>query len=71
MIHALLAHSGGRRAGPDKRGRRRWLTVAAPGDTAHELPLAAVDYHVSPLDRDAMRDLVAKGELAVLPEALT
>jgi len=43
----------------------RWLTVAAPGDTAHELLLAAVDHHISPVDRDAMRDLVAKGELAV------
>jgi catechol 2,3-dioxygenase-like lactoylglutathione lyase family enzyme len=43
----------------------RWLTVAAPGDGTHELLLAAVDHHISPVDRDAMRDLVAKGELAV------
>jgi uncharacterized glyoxalase superfamily protein PhnB len=42
----------------------RWLTVAAPGDT-HELLLAAVDHHISPVDRPAMRDLVAKGELPV------
>ena len=42
----------------------RWLTVAAPGDS-HELLLAAVDHHISAVDRKAMRDLVAKGELAV------
>ena len=42
----------------------RWLTVAAPGDE-HELLLAAVDQHVPPVDRDAMRELVAKGTLAV------
>jgi len=46
--------------GPDMR----WLTVAAPGDT-HELLLAGVDHHISPVDRAAMRDLVSKGELAV------
>src|SRR5260370_37792567 len=46
--------------GPDMR----WLTVGAPGE-AHELLLAAVDHHISPVDRAAMRDLVAKGELAV------
>jgi catechol 2,3-dioxygenase-like lactoylglutathione lyase family enzyme len=42
----------------------RWLTVAAPG-ASHELLLAAVDHHISPVDRPAMRDLVAKGELPV------
>jgi catechol 2,3-dioxygenase-like lactoylglutathione lyase family enzyme len=42
----------------------RWLTLAAPGDT-HELLLAAVDHHIPPVDRAAMRDLVAKGDLAV------
>ena len=42
----------------------RWLTVAAPGDE-HELLLAAVDHHVQPVDRDAMREIVAKGNLAV------
>ena len=41
----------------------RWLTVAAPGD-AHELLLAAVDHHIPPVDRDAMREMVAKGDLA-------
>jgi len=43
----------------------RWLTVAAPGDNTHELLLAAIDHHISPVDRPAMRDLVAKGELPV------
>ena len=33
----------------------RWLTVAAPGDS-HELLLAAVDHHIPPVDREAMRD---------------
>jgi catechol 2,3-dioxygenase-like lactoylglutathione lyase family enzyme len=42
----------------------RWLTVAAPGDT-HELLLAAVDHHIPPVDRAAMRELVAKGDLAL------
>jgi catechol 2,3-dioxygenase-like lactoylglutathione lyase family enzyme len=42
----------------------RWVTVAAPGDK-HELLLAAIDHHISPVDRDAMRDLVTKGELPV------
>ena len=42
----------------------RWLTLAAPGE-AHELLLAAVDHHISAVDRPAMRDLVSKGELAV------
>jgi catechol 2,3-dioxygenase-like lactoylglutathione lyase family enzyme len=42
----------------------RWLTVAAPGDD-HELLLAAVDQHISPVKRAAMRDLVATGELAI------
>jgi catechol 2,3-dioxygenase-like lactoylglutathione lyase family enzyme len=45
----------------------RWLTVAAPGDT-HELLLAAVDHHIPPVDRAAMRELVAKGDLAVFIE---
>ena len=38
----------------------RWLTVAGPG-AEHELLLAAIDQHVPPVDRDAMRELVAKG----------
>ena len=42
----------------------RWLTVAAPGD-AHELLLAAVDHHIAPADRLPMREIVAKGDLAV------
>jgi catechol 2,3-dioxygenase-like lactoylglutathione lyase family enzyme len=42
----------------------RWLTVAAPGSD-HELLLAAVDQHFPPVDQDAMRELVAKGDLAV------
>lgn len=40
----------------------RWLTIAAPGDT-HELLLAAVDHHIPPVDRAAMREIVAKGDL--------
>jgi catechol 2,3-dioxygenase-like lactoylglutathione lyase family enzyme len=46
--------------GPDMR----WLTIAAPGD-AHELLLAAVDHHIPPADRQSMREIVAKGNLAV------
>jgi catechol 2,3-dioxygenase-like lactoylglutathione lyase family enzyme len=42
----------------------RWLTIAAPGDT-HELLLAAVDHHITPVDRDAMREIVTKGNLAI------
>jgi predicted enzyme related to lactoylglutathione lyase len=42
----------------------RWLTIAAPGD-AHELLLAAVDHHIAAADRQAMREIVAKGNLAV------
>jgi catechol 2,3-dioxygenase-like lactoylglutathione lyase family enzyme len=42
----------------------RWLTVAAPGDT-HELLLAAVDHHIAPAMRPSMREIVAKGDLAV------
>jgi catechol 2,3-dioxygenase-like lactoylglutathione lyase family enzyme len=42
----------------------RWLTVAGPGDT-HELLLAAIDEHIPPVDRPAMRELVAKGTLPV------
>ena len=47
-------------ANPDMR----WLSVAAPGDD-HELLLAAVDEHLPPIDRPAMREIVAKGNLAV------
>jgi catechol 2,3-dioxygenase-like lactoylglutathione lyase family enzyme len=43
----------------------RWLTVHAPGDDAHELLLAAIDHHIPPADRQAMREIVAKGDLAV------
>lgn len=42
----------------------RWLTVGAPGDE-HEILLAAVDQHVHEADRPAMREVVAKGNLAV------
>jgi len=42
----------------------RWLTVHAPGDT-HDLLLAAVDHHIPPADRQAMREIVAKGDLAI------
>ena len=42
----------------------RWLTVHAPGD-AHDLLLAAVDHHIPLADRQAMREIVAKGDLAV------
>jgi predicted enzyme related to lactoylglutathione lyase len=49
--------------GPDMR----WLTVQAPGDT-HELLLASVDQHIPPADRQTMREMVAKGNLAVFIE---
>jgi catechol 2,3-dioxygenase-like lactoylglutathione lyase family enzyme len=42
----------------------RWLTVHAPGDP-HDLLLAAVDHHIPQADRQAMREIVAKGDLAV------
>jgi catechol 2,3-dioxygenase-like lactoylglutathione lyase family enzyme len=42
----------------------RWLTVGAPG-SSHELLLAAVDHHIPPADRQAVREQVAKGNLAV------
>ena len=42
----------------------RWLTVHAPGDP-HDLLLAAVDHHIPPADRQAMREIVAKGDLAI------
>jgi catechol 2,3-dioxygenase-like lactoylglutathione lyase family enzyme len=42
----------------------RWLTVRAPGDS-HDLLLAGVDHHLPPADRQAMSELVAKGNLAV------
>jgi catechol 2,3-dioxygenase-like lactoylglutathione lyase family enzyme len=42
----------------------RWLTIAGPGQT-HELLLAAVDHHIPAVDRDAMREIVAKGDLAI------
>jgi catechol 2,3-dioxygenase-like lactoylglutathione lyase family enzyme len=42
----------------------RWLTVGAPG-SAHELLLSAVDQHIAPADRVSMREIVAKGDLAV------
>jgi catechol 2,3-dioxygenase-like lactoylglutathione lyase family enzyme len=45
----------------------RWLTVGAPG-SSHELLLAAVDQHIPPVDRDAMREIVSKGDLAVFLE---
>jgi catechol 2,3-dioxygenase-like lactoylglutathione lyase family enzyme len=43
----------------------RWLTIAGPGQ-AHELLLAAVDHHIPAVDRPAMREIVAKGDLVVL-----
>jgi catechol 2,3-dioxygenase-like lactoylglutathione lyase family enzyme len=46
--------------GPDMR----WLTVRAPGGD-HDLLLAAVNHHLPPADRQAMREIVAKGGLAV------
>jgi catechol 2,3-dioxygenase-like lactoylglutathione lyase family enzyme len=42
----------------------RWLTIAAPGAT-HEVLLAAVDHHIPAVDRTAMREIVAKGDLAI------
>jgi predicted enzyme related to lactoylglutathione lyase len=42
----------------------RWLTLRAPGAAA-ELLLAAVDQHIPSTDRQAMTELVAKGDLAV------
>ena len=50
-------------AGPDMR----WLTLTAPG-SRHELLLAGVEQHVPPPDRVAMREVVAKGTLAVFVE---
>lgn len=48
----------------------RWLTLRAPGGHApggeqHELLLAAVGHHIPPADRQAMTEIVAKGDLAV------
>src|SRR5690349_24746998 len=42
----------------------RCLTVHAPGDP-HDLLLAAVDHHIPPANRQAMREIVAKGDLAI------
>ena len=42
-----------------------WLTVHAPGDLLHDLLLAAVDHHLPQASRQAMREIVAKGDLAV------
>ena len=42
----------------------RWLTVGPPGD-AHELLLAAVDQHIPAPDRQAMREIVTKGDLPI------
>jgi catechol 2,3-dioxygenase-like lactoylglutathione lyase family enzyme len=42
----------------------RWLTVRAPGGD-HDLLLAGVDHHIPPADRLSMREIVAKGDLAV------
>jgi catechol 2,3-dioxygenase-like lactoylglutathione lyase family enzyme len=42
----------------------RWLTVGPPGD-AHELLLAAVDHHIPAADRQAMSEIVTKGDLPV------
>ena len=50
-------------AGPDMR----WLTLTAPG-SRHELLLASVEQHVPPPDRAAVREVVAKGTLAVFVE---
>jgi predicted enzyme related to lactoylglutathione lyase len=47
----------------------RWLTVHAPGDP-HDLLLAAVDHHIPPADRQAMREIVAKGDLDKTFESL-
>jgi catechol 2,3-dioxygenase-like lactoylglutathione lyase family enzyme len=43
----------------------RWLTLVAPGDAGHEMLLASVDHHIPPADRQAMREMVAKGNLTV------
>lgn len=48
----------------------RWLTVGEPGSsrdhgTGHELLLCAIDHHIPPASRQAMREIVAKGDLAV------
>jgi catechol 2,3-dioxygenase-like lactoylglutathione lyase family enzyme len=43
----------------------RWLTLVAPGDAAHELLLASVEQHIPLADRQAMREMVAKGNLAI------
>ena len=45
----------------------RWLTVGVPG-SSHELLLAAVEQHIPPVDQDAMREIVSKGDLAVFLE---
>lgn len=50
-------------AGPDMR----WLTLIAPG-SKHEMLLASIDQHLPLVDRQAMRELVAKGNLAVFIE---
>ena len=52
--------------GPDMR----WLTVRPSGRghdqvLDHDLLLASVDHHIPPADRQAMREIVAKGDLAV------
>ena len=49
----------------------RWLTVHAAGGShapgeSHDLLLAAVDQHIPPADRQAMAEIVAKGDLVVL-----
>ena len=43
----------------------RWLTVHAPGDP-HDLLLAAVDHHIPPANRQAMRARKRTEEPAVL-----
>jgi catechol 2,3-dioxygenase-like lactoylglutathione lyase family enzyme len=48
----------------------RWLTIHGPGD-GHDLLLAAVDHHIPAADRQAMREIVAKGDLAVLSRSTT
>jgi catechol 2,3-dioxygenase-like lactoylglutathione lyase family enzyme len=42
----------------------RWLTVRAPGGE-HDLLLSAIDHHIPPAERQPMREIVAKGYLAV------
>lgn len=49
----------------------RWLTVGTPGSSrapgvGHEILLASIDHHIPPPDRQAMREIVTKGDLAVL-----